>query len=130
MGTLVYNGRVTLTIEDRVLAHLQVVVVNKLRRREAFAFTWNDGRRETVCWMNPSIALEFVYAGNREPLLNREWLELMAVSANTNSGLVVMPEPAPTTRIDEQRGPQPPMELERPAHPKRPSQPPREPVSA
>ena len=50
--------------------------------------------------MGPSIPLEFVYSGNRRPLLNREWLELMAMSANSNSGLVVMPEPAPTTRID------------------------------
>ena len=129
MGTLVYNGRVTLAIEDRVLAHLQVVVVNKLRRREAFAFTWNDGGRSTVCWLHPSIALEFVYSGNRQPLLNREWLEMMAGSANTNSGLFVMPEPAPATRIDEQH-PQSPVELQRPAQPKRPSSPVPEPVSA
>ena len=100
MGMLVYNGRMTLTIDDRVLAHLQVVVINKLRRRESFTFTWDDGTQEAVCWIGPSIPLEFVYSGNRRPLLNREWLELMASSANANSGLVVMPEPAPTTRID------------------------------
>ena len=105
MGMLVYNGRMTLTIDDRVLAHLQVVVINKLRRRESFTFTCEDGSQEAVCWMGPSIPLEFVYSGNRQPLLNREWLELMAMSANSNSGLVVMPEPAPTTRIDGPGGP-------------------------
>ena len=91
-----------------MLAHLQVVVINKLRRRESFTFTWDDGTQEAVCWIGPSIPLEFVYSGNRRPLLNREWLELMAMSANANSGLVVMPEPAPTTRIDGPGRPQQP----------------------
>ena len=30
VGMLVYNGRMTLTIDDRVLAHLQVVVILSL----------------------------------------------------------------------------------------------------
>ena len=130
MGMLVYNGRMTLTIDDRVLAHLQVVVINKLRRRESFTFTCEDGTQEAVCWMGPSIPLEFVYSGNRRPLLNREWLELMAMSANANSGLVVMPEPAPTTRIDRPgRTPQPPQPREpEPSLPARPTRPAREPA--
>ena len=135
MGMLVYNGRMTLPIDDRVLAHLQVVVINKLRRRESFTFTWDDGAQEAVCWIGPSIPLEFVYSGNRRPLLNREWLELMAMSANANSGLVVMPEPAPTTRIDgpgrTQQPPQPAQPAEpEPSLPVRPSRtrPPREPA--
>ena len=127
MGMLVYNGRMTLPIDDRVLAHLQVVVINKLRRRESFTFTWDDGAQEAVCWIGPSIPLEFVYSGNRRPLLNREWLELMASSANANSGLVVMPEPAPTTRIDEPRRPHQPQPAE-PRRPARPSRPSPEPV--
>ena len=130
MGMLVYNGRMTLHIDDRVLAHLQVVVINKLRRRESFTFTWDDGAQEAVCWVGPSIPLEFVYSGNRRPLLNREWLELMAMSANANSGLVVMPEPAPTTRIDGPgRTPQPPQPREpEPSLPARPTRPAREPA--
>ena len=130
MGMLVYNGRMTLTIDDRVLAHLQVVVINKLRRRESFTFTCEDGTQEAVCWMGPSIPLEFVYSGNRRPLLNREWLELMAMSANSNSGLIVMPEPAPTTRIDGPgRTPQPPQPREpEPSLPARPTRPAREPA--
>lgn len=129
VGMLVYNGRMTLTIDDRVLAHLQVVVINKLRRRESFTFTCEDGVQEAVCWMGPSIPLEFVYSGNRRPLLNREWLELMAMSANSNSGLVIMPEPAPTTRIDGPGRPQRPSQPseDEPNRPVRPS-PPREPA--
>jgi len=130
VGMLVYNGRMTLHIDDRVLAHLQVVVINKLRRRESFTFTWDDGAEEAVCWIGPSIPLEFTYSGNRRPLLNREWLELMAMSANANSGLVVMPEPAPTTRIDGPgRTPQPPQPREpEPSLPARPTRPAREPA--
>jgi hypothetical protein len=132
VGMLVYNGRMTLTIDDRVLAHLQVVVINKLRRRESFTFTCEDGTQEAVCWMGPSIPLEFVYSGNRQPLLNREWLELMAMSANSNSGLVIMPEPAPTTRIDGPTRPQQPSqppedEPNRPVRPS-PTRTPREPA--
>lgn len=123
MGALVYNDRMTFNIEDRVLAHLQVVVINKLRRREAFAFTWNDGVKDSVCWMNPSIAVEFVYSGNRQPLLNRGWLELLAESANSNAGLIVMPEPRPTTPLDPDRRPQSPLKPIQPARPKRPTPP-------
>ena len=45
VGMLVYNGRMTLPIDDRVLAHLQVVVINKLRRRESFTFTSTTAHR-------------------------------------------------------------------------------------
>ncbi|MGI9824511.1 ATP-dependent DNA ligase [Agromyces sp. Marseille-Q5079] len=119
----------TLRIDDRVLAHLQVVVIDKLRRLESFTFTWDDGANESVCWIGPSIPLEFVFSGNRRPVLNREWLELMAMSANSNSGLIVMPEPAPVTRIDAPGRTQDAPELPRPARPGR-TRPPREPVSA
>ncbi len=93
MGTLVYNGGVSLAVDDRTMAHLQVVIINKLRRRESFTFTWDDGSQQVVCWLGPSVPIEFIYSGNRRPALNRAWLELLALSANANAGLVVMPEP-------------------------------------
>ncbi|WP_238476306.1 ATP-dependent DNA ligase [Agromyces mariniharenae] len=93
MGTLIYNGGISLAVDDRTMAHLQVVIINKLRRRESFTFTWDDGAQQTVCWIGPSIAIEFVYSGNRRPALNRAWLELLALSANANSGLMAVPEP-------------------------------------
>jgi hypothetical protein len=119
MGMLVYHSTTTLTIDDRVLAHLQVVIINKLRRHESFTFTWRDeAGHDSVCWIGPAIGLEFVYSGNRHPLLNREWLELLARSANSNAGLTVMPEPAPTTRIDQ---PMPPLEPSKPILPDAPA---------
>jgi hypothetical protein len=38
--------------------------------------------------------MQFVYSGNRRPLLNRLWLEQLADAANSTSGLVLLPEPA------------------------------------
>lgn len=90
---LVYNGRMSLPLDDRILAHLQVVVVSKLRRRESFALTVTLDGSEVVSWIGPATPLEFVYSGNRRPLLNRAWLEQLAESASSNRGLVVLPEP-------------------------------------
>ena len=39
MGALVYETMV-IPFEDRLLAHLQIVIVNKLRRGESFVMSW------------------------------------------------------------------------------------------
>ncbi|GAA1940139.1 ATP-dependent DNA ligase [Agromyces allii] len=93
MGTLVYNGNGSIPIDDRLLAHLQVVIIDKLRRQEFFAFTWELGGRESTVWFGPSIALEFVYSGGRVPSLNRAWLHQLAEAASSNAGLSALPEP-------------------------------------
>lgn len=93
MGTLVYDDDRRAEIDDRTLAHLQVIIVNKLRRRESFPFTWSDERRTVTIWISPNTPLEFVYHGNRRPRLNRAWLEQLALMANSVGGLVVAPEP-------------------------------------
>lgn len=103
MGTLIYNGGISLAIDDRTLSHLQVVIINKLRRRESFTFTWDDGGTQTVCWIGQSVPLEFVYSGNRQPALNRGWLELLALSANSNAGLLALPEPVEPPRPPERK---------------------------
>lgn len=93
LGMLVYNGRMSLPLDDRTLAHVQAVVVNKLRRRENFALTSTVDGAEIVSWIGPATPLEFVYSGNRRPLLNRAWLERLAESASSNRGLTIVPEP-------------------------------------
>ncbi|KTS55178.1 ATP-dependent DNA ligase, partial [Microbacterium testaceum] len=42
MGKFIYEGGVRNEFEDRLLAHLQVVIGNKLRRGEPFYFVWKD----------------------------------------------------------------------------------------
>ena len=94
MGTLVYDSGDAAELDDRTLAHLQVIIVNKLRRQESFPFTWSDERRSMTVWLSPNTPIAFVYHGNRPPRLNRAWLEELAVMANSVGGLVVVPEPA------------------------------------
>jgi hypothetical protein len=89
--------------DDRLLAHLQIVMVNKLRRRESFAMSWRDsvavGDGRSAIWLDPSIPLYFKFEGSRVPLLDREWIARLAASADSSTGLVVTGadgEPAPS----------------------------------
>jgi hypothetical protein len=97
VGTLTYDSKVVATIDDRALAHLQVVIWAKLRRGEQFSFTWVDSQRNgmgrTSIWISPSISLVFDYFGSRMPMLNAAWVDALTKSANSPGGLVVVPEP-------------------------------------
>lgn len=99
MGMFGYEGTVKTEFEDRLLLHLQVVIADKLRRREAFTFTWrNDpsvGDGRTTVWIHPEAALTFKYFGSRPAAVNRQWLDALAYAANSPRGLYVVPEPQP-----------------------------------
>ncbi len=93
MGTLVYDGTAEFTFDDRVLAHLQIVVGLKLRRREGFLMTWTDrssGEGDgviTTAWIDPSLSLLFRYSGSQIPAINKDWLMLLTESSNSSAGL-------------------------------------------
>ncbi|MCU1404655.1 MAG: ATP-dependent ligase, partial [Glaciihabitans sp.] len=59
MGKLIYgHSDVVIDLDDRHLAHLQVVIGAKLRRSESFFFTWKkdavgDGQRGSI-WLEKS----------------------------------------------------------------------------
>ncbi|WJL96732.1 ATP-dependent DNA ligase [Microbacterium sp. ET2] len=97
MGTLTYDSKLTVALDDRVLAHLQAVVWSKLRRGEQFSFTWTDptrnGMGRTSVWLSPNIPVAFEYFGSRMPKLNPAWLEALSKSANSPGGLMIVPEP-------------------------------------
>ena len=79
MGKLIYGSDgYSFDIDDRTLAHLRVVFMNKLRRAEPFFFH----HPETV--------------GSRNPALNRAWIETLLHDASGPHGLAVGPEPAET----------------------------------
>ena len=98
MGRLNYNGQVAVDIDDRALAHLQIVIADKLRRGEPFTFSWRDdpstGHGRTTIWISQSSSLVFTFHGSRMPRINRDWLEVLAVAANAVGGLRVVAEPA------------------------------------
>ena len=98
MGTLIYDGQTAeIPMDDRALAHLQLVIISKLRRRESFAFSWKDapaaGDGRSSVWIHPEISLRFKFAGSRPPAINQQWVTALTNSANSSSGLHLIPEP-------------------------------------
>jgi hypothetical protein len=92
MGRLIYGARgLHIEMDDRLLAHLQVVVVSKVRRNEGFVLSWSEtasegsGRRSI--WVHPYLELLFEYAGSRRIELDPKLAEDMIAKAGTNSGL-------------------------------------------
>ena len=97
MGKFVYEGAVRAEFDDRTLTHLQVVIGNKLRRSEPFFFTWygdvSTGGGRTTVWVHSAANIVFGYYGKRQAGINRTWLEALMRTANSPSGLQVVPEP-------------------------------------
>jgi hypothetical protein len=107
MGTLYYGsaGR-EVEIGDRLLTHLKIVMLSKLRRGESFAFSWaadddEAGGRRTI-WLSSGVELEFAFSAGETPV-NRAWIQALNATAERGE-LVAVPEPAaagpgaPTTR--------------------------------
>jgi hypothetical protein len=96
MGHLIYDSSTQISFPDRVLAHVEVVVISKLRRRECFAISWREaaeiGDGRSTIWCDPSIPLRFRFEGSRQPIINREWAERMVLAAASSTGLVITDE--------------------------------------
>jgi hypothetical protein len=92
VGKLIY-GTVDVDIEDRLLAHLQIVIVNKLRRGEPLMMSWLDspsvGDGRSAVWLHPNLTLYFKFAGSRSPQIDREWLRVLSESAESSTGLIL-----------------------------------------
>ena len=97
MGKFVYDGLVKADFDDRVLAHLQVVIGAKVRRGESFHFSWRDdssiGDGRTTVWIHPGASLVYKFYGSKQPAINRAWVDALVFTANSPAGLHVVPEP-------------------------------------
>jgi hypothetical protein len=92
MGSLFYgNTREPIEIPDRMLAHLKVVAATKLRRGESFTFTWQhaDGAGRSTIWMQPAIALRFVFDSVEPEMLDSGYLKELAEQASSAHGVNV-----------------------------------------
>lgn len=92
MGTLFFGAaRTAIEVDDRTLAHLQMVALTKLRRHEPFALSWRDddavGDGRSTIWITPNTELHFKYAGSRVPVIDKERLESLASAANSTHGI-------------------------------------------
>lgn len=106
MGQLIYSGQpLDLHVDDRALTHLQIVIVNMLRRDHSFVFSWKDdalhGDGRSSIWLHPGVGLHFKFAGSRTPAINRSWLEALYASASSGAGLVLTAEPTDTSDAED-----------------------------
>ena len=93
MGQFLYGSpSEAFELDDRTLAHVEIVVLAKLRRQEAFAFSLDTGKggRSTL-WIGTNSTLQFRFT-TRDHEINRAWLETMIDSANSPAGLKIVPE--------------------------------------
>jgi hypothetical protein len=98
MGKFIYDSIVKVDFDDRLLAHLQLVIGAKMRRGEAFHFTWKDdssiGDGRTTVWLHPRCSVVYKFYGSRKPRINRAWVDALFYTANSPNGLYAVPEPA------------------------------------
>ena len=92
MGHLTYDGN-TVQFDDRVLTHLQIVIVQKLRRNESFLMSWRDspdiGDGRGSMWISPAVPMYFKFLGGKVPQIDEEWLLVLGKSAESSTGLIV-----------------------------------------
>ncbi len=95
MGSIRYDG-LTTHFEDRLLSHLQIVIVQKLMRDESFLMSWKDsanaGDGRSSIWLSPDVSITFKFLGSRVPEINTDWLLRLGESANATTGLLVTKE--------------------------------------
>ncbi len=94
MGHLHYGSPpASFELPDRTLAHVEYVILAKLRRNENFALTIDrpDGSRERI-WLSSAATLRFQFDTVIADI-NREWLEQLIDSANSAGGMRISPEP-------------------------------------
>ena len=98
MGSFIYEHTTKVEIEDRALTHLQIVITEKLRRGEPFTFTWKEdpsiGGGRTTVWLSSRSTIAYKFYGSRPPAINPHWVTALAHTADTRTGLYLVPEPA------------------------------------
>ncbi|HEY0246979.1 MAG TPA: hypothetical protein VGC45_01855 [Gryllotalpicola sp.] len=96
MGYLIYGPGTEYEFDDRVLAHLKIAIVAKLRLQESFLINWTvpseSGSGRMSLWMSPAVPLQFRFSGSKPPELNRIWLDALSRSSHGIRGMVVMGE--------------------------------------
>jgi len=96
VGYLIYGHGAEYEIDDRLLAHLKIAILAKLRRQECFAINWvvspDEGSGRVSLWLSPAIPLQFRFSGSRPPALNQNWLRALAQSSYGPRGMIVLSE--------------------------------------
>lgn len=97
MGRLTYTGiENNFEIEERTLAHLRLVIMNKLRRDESFMMHLPHGDGTRSLWVDASMPIMLTFHGSKNPTINPAWIEALMASANSAYGLQLVREPGNT----------------------------------
>jgi hypothetical protein len=104
MGTLKYDGT-SVEFDDALLAHLQVVTIQKLRRQESFLMAWREpvGGGITSIWLHPMAILTFHFATDDRPAIDSAWVNRLTESASSPMGMFVTDahgDAAPASSVD------------------------------
>ncbi len=95
MGTLRYNADLPpISLPDRALQHLHIVVTRTFRKQQRFALTIVAGAKEPIqVWLDARIPIVITYATGVATTINERWLRELEASF-TAAGLVLTLEPA------------------------------------
>jgi len=95
MGHFVYDSTDRpFEVEDRVLLHLRVVIMTKMRRNEPFMMKLDTpDRGDRWFWIHPSIPVQMRFHGSRQPALNMAWIDQLMKNSSNSNGFVISPEP-------------------------------------
>jgi len=92
MGALLYDGA-RVEFDDRTLAHLQIVIVGHIRRRESVLIGWldamNDGDGRTSMWINAALPVRFEFSDAHLPEIDRDWIARLNAGVANRTGLIV-----------------------------------------
>ena len=92
MGSMAH-GNISVDFEDRLLTHLQIVIVQRFRRNESLLMSWLDaaavGDGRSALWLTPTLPVYFKFAGSRVPTIDEQWLQRLTESAASSTGLLV-----------------------------------------
>jgi hypothetical protein len=90
MGKLFYGtSEQVVEVDDMLLAHVQKVIITKLRRGESFPLTWKTatGGRETL-WVHASLLLRFALdCDEASERSDAQLLRHLADAANSHHGM-------------------------------------------
>ena len=92
MGTLFYGAdRTAIRVDDRILAHLRVVITAKMRRGEGFLISWSDslsiGDGRSSVWIHPACDLHYKFDGGSAPKLDPGLLDQLNVESIQARGI-------------------------------------------
>jgi hypothetical protein len=95
VGSLQY-GNERFEMDDRTLAHVQLVIVAKLRKQESFLLSWTvdpgHGSGRVSAWIDCGLPIAFRFDGSRPIRINRVWLDAMMDRSFSLQGLEVPAE--------------------------------------